>query len=183
MLISQSHRAFLSFILTVTWTSHEVTSHPGQRLPGLWETTWRDLLDRCFVSIFCNVRSLWSTKVSKILDFTFQKILRTTPPWRLLATLRAKRLTQPRIPGSKIGRRGWGASTKSNSCKKEEESCLFFLKLRHLPHLPIPTKRGNSGQEAKEREDCGDKGADKPRQGWTNSVVTSFDFGARSGDN
>ena len=52
-----------------------------------------------------------------------------------------------------------------------------------MPDLPIPTKRGNSGKEAKEREDCGDKGADKPRQGWTNSVVTSFDFGARSGDN
>ena len=60
---------------------------------------------------------------------------------------------------------------------------LPFLKVRHLPDLPIPTKRGNSGQEAKEREDCGGKGADKPRQGWTNSVVTSFDFGARSGDN
>ena len=59
----------------------------------------------------------------------------------------------------------------------------MFLKLRHLPDLPIPTKRGNSGKEAKEREDCGGKGADKPRQGWTNSVVTSFHFGARSGDN
>ena len=54
---------------------------------------------------------------------------------------------------------------------------------KSLPDLPIPTKRGNSGQEAKEREDCGSKGADKPRQGWTNSVVTSFHFGARSGDN
>ena len=76
-----------------------------------------------------------------------------------------------------------GVHPISPTAAKKKRKVAFFLKLSHLPDLPIPTKRGNSGQEAKEREDCGDKGADKPRQGWTNSVVTSFDFGARSGDN
>ena len=69
------------------------------------------------------------------------------------------------------------------AAKKKRKVALLFLKLRHLPDLPIPTKRGNSGKEAKEREDCGSKGADKPRQGWTNSIMTAFDFRARSGDN
>ena len=120
-----------------TLISQEVRSQLGQRLPGLWEAT-------------CKVKSGRESSL--------RKARLTTPPWRLLATRRAKSPKLPRIPGSRVGRRGWGASTRSNSCQKRVGvKRLFFLS--DLTDLPVATKGGNRGKESEEWEKGGGKGS------------------------
>ena len=89
--------------------------------------TWHisALLDRFFVSIFCNVRSLWSPKVSKILDFTLF-IKDHAPPrhedcW---PPSEQRGRCNREFPAARSEAEG-GVLPLSPTATKKEESCLF----------------------------------------------------------